>query len=203
MKLGLDIDGIVANTSQAMINHANEKYNLNHTIEIFHDHNIFKDKYTDDDELNEEIAWSMVNDVIHSEDALLAVEPYEEAVEALMKLQRQHELHFITSRRESEQAITIKWMRDNHIPFTTVNCTGPSPEGGSSKGMLGRALNLDFYMDDQDKHLWGMYRFKARWRKPLALFTRPWNVWMPLDESRFVRVSNWEEVIRHLGIHKR
>jgi len=202
MKLGFDIDGIVADMAQAMIDHANEKYNLNHTVEIFHHHNIFKNNYTDDDALNKEIAQVMVDDVIHNEEAILAVKPYEEAIEGLKKLQRYHSLYFITSRARDERAATIQWMRNNKIPFDVVYCTGSSPTGGSSKGMLGRSLNLDFYIDDQDKHLEGMLRYKARWRKPMALLTRPWNEWMPLNSS-FVRLENWEAIIRHLGIHKR
>jgi uncharacterized HAD superfamily protein len=188
--------------AQAMIDHANEKYNLDHTIEVFRYHNIFKDQYVDDAELNKEIAQSMVDNVIHNGDAILKVKVYEGVLDGLKRLQRIHSIHFITSRAKEERDATVQWMRINKIPFDTVHCTGSSPPGGSSKGMLGRALNLDFYIDDQDKHLEGMLRYKARWRKPMALLTRPWNEWMPLN-SVFIRLSNWEEIIRHLGIHKR
>ena len=202
MKLGFDIDGIVADMAQAMIDHANKKYDLNYTVEVFHYHNIFKNHYVDDDKLNKEIAQSMVDDVIHNEESILACPVYEEALEPLIKLHRHHSIHFITSRRPDEKGPTVQWMRNNKIPFDTVHCTGASRPGGSSKGMLGRSLNLDFYIDDQDKHLDGMFRYKARWRKPMALYTRPWNDWMPLDQ-RFVRLANWKEIMRHLGIHKR
>ena len=203
MKLGFDIDGIVADMAQSLIDHANEKYNLNHTIEIFRYHNLFKDEYTDDPDLNKEIAKSMVDNVVHNEDAILKVKAYEGAADSLLKLQRHHSIHFITSRRKEEKGSTTQWLRDNNIPFDTFHSTVSSPPGGSIKCMLGRSLNLDFFIDDQDKHLLAMYRYKARWRKPLALYTRPWNVWMPLDESKFIRVENWTEIVRHLGIHKR
>lgn len=204
MKLGFDIDGIVADMAQSLIDHANEKYNLNHTTEIFVYHNIFKDEYTDDDALNEEIAQSIVDNVIHDEDAIYEVKPYKEAVEAVLKLKRQHSIHFITSRRKDEKRITIEWLRKCNIPFDSVHCTGSATAlGESNKGMLGRSLNLDFYIDDQSKHLEAMYKFKERWHKKLALYTRSWNIEEFVDNSKFVRVNNWKEITRHLGIHKR
>lgn len=204
MKLGFDIDGIVADMAQSLIDHANEKYNLNHTTEIFVYHNIFKDEYTDDDALNEEIAQSIVDNVIHDEDAIYEVKPYKEAVEAVLKLKRQHSIHFITSRRKDEKRITIEWLRKCNIPFDSVHCTGSATAlGESNKGMLGRSLNLDFYIDDQSEHLEAMYKFKERWHKKLALYTRPWNREEFVDNSKFVRVNNWKEITRHLGIHKR
>lgn len=204
MKLGFDIDGIVADMAQSLIDHANEKYNLNHTTEIFVYHNIFKDEYTDDDALNKEIAQSIVDNVIHDEDAIYEVKPYKEAVEAVLKLKRQHSIHFITSRRKDEKRITIEWLRKCNIPFDSVHCTGSATAlGESNKGMLGRSLNLDFYIDDQSEHLEAMHKFKERWHKKLALYTRPWNREEFVDNSKFVRVNNWKEITRHLGIHKR
>lgn len=203
MRLGFDIDGIVADMAQSLIDHANEKYNLNHTTEIFVYHNIFKDEYTDDDALNKEIAKSMVDNVIHNEDAIYEVKPYEYAAESILRFKRWHSIHFVTSRGGPEKRITVEWLRKHDIHFDSVHCTGPSDPGGSSKGMFGRSLNLDFYIDDQSKHLEAMYKFKARWHKKLALYTRPWNVAKPVDNSKIVRVDSWKEITRHLGIHKR
>ena len=203
MKLGFDIDGIVADMAQSLIDHANDKYNLNHTVEIFVYHNIFKDKYTDDDKLNKEIAQSIIDNVIHDENVIYEVKPYEEAIEAILKFKRLHSIHFITSRRRSERKITVEWLRKCNVPFDSIHCTGSSAPGGSSKGMLGRSLNLDFYIDDQSKHLEAMHKFKARWNKKPALYTRPWNREESIDTSKFVRVNNWKEITRHLGIHKR
>ena len=192
MKLGFDIDGIVADMAQSLIDHANDKYNLNHTVEIFVYHNLFKDKYTDDDALNREIAKAMVDNVIHDENAIYEVKPYEEAIEAILRFKRLHSIHFITSRRKDESSITIAWLRKHKIPFDSVHCTGPSEPGQSSKGMFGRSMNLDFYIDDQSKHLEAMYKFKARWHKKQALYTRPWNVDESIDTSKFVRVNDWK-----------
>ena len=73
----------------------------------------------------------------------------------------------------------------------------------TSKGRVGRSLNLDFFMDDCSWHLADMYRYKSRWRKGLGLFTQPWNKNEVIDITKYIRFDNWKDIIRHLGIHKR
>lgn len=199
MKLGFDIDGIVANMAQAMIDFANDKYGFDYTVELFGDFDITKAQYTDDHKRNEQIGRDVLDHVVYVEDAVASLKPYDEGVEALKKLKKYgHTLHFITSRPMSQRRITVEWFRDNKVPFNTIDVVGQTP-----KGMIGRTLNLDFYMDDKVKHLESMYKYKNRWRKGLAVFTRPWNINEPVDSTKFVRLSSWFDVVRHLGIHNR
>lgn len=208
MKLGFDIDGIVANMSKSMVDHINEKYGLNHTDEIFSSHSCNENTYVDDPELNAEVAYSMREHIIYNDAAVLAIEPYVAGAEAIRKLAKSgHDIHFITVRPKTQEIATAKWLRNNHIPFTSLHVVGkrdladPNPPIG--KGRLGRSLNLDFYIDDYPRHLYDMYRYKNRWRKGVALFTRPWNVEHKLDPSKFLRFDDWDKIIRHLGIQKR
>jgi uncharacterized HAD superfamily protein len=205
MRLGFDIDGVVANIANVMVDHINDKYGTNYTEDIFFHHDISKNRYVDDEELNKEIIQSVIDNVFHNRDMLMTVEPYPKAVESLITLKRMHSIHFITSRSLHIREVTIDWIRSLNIPFDSIHFMGPSADKKvkSSKGMMGRSLNLDFYVDDQNKHLEEMYRYKARWFKSPALFERPWNSWMPLDRGKFVVVKSWKEIIRHLGIHKR
>jgi len=205
MKLGFDIDGIVANMALTMIEHLNDTFNLNHTETVFINHRIFDNKYVDDPEENKKIAISIYDNVIHNEDTLLILKPHEEAVEAVKKLSRYHSIHFITARSKDQHSVTVNWIRKNLIPFNTIHSVGKNGHRGNvvSKGQQARALNLDFFIDDDPANLPDFYRYKNRWRKGIGLFTRPWNVNEPLDTSRFIRFNEWDEVIRHLGIHKR
>ena len=206
MKLGFDIDGITANMAKAMVELINARYDLNYDVDVFEDHNIHKNMYVDDPELNEEIAMCMRREIIENPDAVVALEIYKDGVKAVRKLSKSgHTIHHITSRPANQYDATVEWLRKNHIPFDTVHVVGKNGIAGASaigKGRLGRSLNLDFYIDDQVRHLDDMYRYKNRWRKGLALYTRPWNINEAID-SGMSRFDNWVEIIRHLGIQKR
>jgi uncharacterized HAD superfamily protein len=199
MKLGFDVDGITCNMAQSMVDLINERYNLNYGVDVFEDHNIKNNNYVDDPDTNAEIVLAMREEVIENIDGLIDLPVYEEAVEALKKLSRQHSIHHITSRHVDQTQATIDWLRKNYVPFDTVHVVGGT---GTGKGRLGRTLNLDFYMDDCDWHLKSMYRYKNRWRKGLGLFTRPWNANIPIDYT-MTRFDDWKSIIRHLGIQKR
>jgi uncharacterized HAD superfamily protein len=206
MKLGFDIDGIVANMAATMVGHINEAFNLNHTEDVFVNHQIFNNEYVDDPEENDKISTSIYDNVIHNVDTLRILKPHEDAVEAIRRLAKYgHSIHFITARSKSQHSITVEWIRKNLIPFNTIHSVGKDGNRGNvvSKGQQARALNLDFFIDDDPANLPDFYRYKKRWRKGVALFTRPWNVNESVDGSRFLRFDNWIEVIRHLGINKR
>lgn len=206
MKLGFDVDGIVANMPKVMVEHINDKFGLDYTENVFVCHNIFDNTYVEDQEENEKIAMSMLDEVIADKDTLLSVPVYEDAVEALRKLSKSgHSLHYITSRPKEQIKVTVDWFRLNQVPFDSIDAVGKNGKKGNlvGKGQTARTLNLDFYIDDCTDHLDDMYRYKNRWRKGVALYTRPWNVNDLLDPSRFIRFHNWKEIIRHIGIHKR
>lgn len=204
MKLGFDIDGITANMAKAMVERMNSEFNLDYDVDVFKDHNIHKNTYVDDPEQNKIIAMDMRTNIIENPDAVSYIEVYEDAVEAIKKLSRQHTIHHITARHANQQAATVDWFRKNRIPFDTVHVIGKDgPHGGKiSKGKLGRSMNLDFFLDDFHWHLADMYRYKNRWRKGLGLFTRPWNEGRPTPQG-CIRFDNWPAIIRHLGIQKR
>ena len=206
MKLGFDIDGIVADMGLTMVEHINSTFGLNYTVDVFVNHQIFDNTYVDDPEENKKIAASIYDNVIYNDDTLLELKPYEDAVEAIRKLSRHgHSIHFITARSKGQHDVTVSWIRKNVIPFTTIHSVGKDGHRGNvvSKGQQARTLNLDFFIDDDPANLPDFYRYKNRWRKGIALFTRPWNVNESVDESKFIRFDKWTEVIRHLGINKR
>jgi len=206
MKLGFDIDGIVADLPRMMLEYINKEFNLNHDLSVLVSHDVSSNRYVDDDDLNDEIAARLLTEIVRNDGILPDVEPYEGAIEAIKKLYRYgHSIHFITARPSDTRKVTVDWLRSYHIPFSTVHVMGENKPGGGfiNKGRIARTLNLDFYIDDSIWHLENMYKYKNRWRKGLGLFTRPWNANEPFDTYRFIRFNKWNEVIRHLGIHKR
>jgi uncharacterized HAD superfamily protein len=129
----------------------------------------------------------------------LAAPVDEEGKQVIRLLKRGgHSIHFITSRSKKFKELTIQWLRNNKILFDSINFVGHNGE----KGVVARSLNLDFFLDDLEKSLESLYKYKKRWRKGLCLLDKPWNADY-IDGSRFIRMKNWQAVYRHLGIHNR
>jgi len=199
MNLGFDIDGVVADLATVMVDHINKEYSLNHTSDVFQNYYLINNKYTNNDKLNLKIAHDVKEKVIDNPEALMKIKPYDNVRKILLILRKSgHQLFFITARNSSFYDLTIKWFRKNKIPFDKIFMA----ENGE-KGLLGRVLNLDFYIDDFHEHLEDMYRYKKRWHKGLILFNRPWNSNVYIDANKFTRLDNWEEVIRIIGIKNR
>ena len=198
MKLGFDLDEVVVNLIDVLLKYIKEEFDLDWAIDNFVKYDMLKNEFHKDMDENNKIAYRAI-DIVSDINVQLTAKPYEEAPPFIRKLKKEgHSIHFITARKSGEENKTISWLRKYKIPFNSVNHVGY----GGDKGKFGRILNLDFYIDDHEEHLESMYRYKKRWRKGLVLMTRPWNA-SSYDASRFVRVNNWVELSRHLGIHKR
>lgn len=200
MRLGFDVDEVICALCDVTVAWMKEEYDIDWAVEDFREFAISKNVYTEDLKYNDEITEGLLK-IIFDLDFQSTAEPTEGAPEFIRELKKRgHSIHYITCRKYGAEDVTAKWLRKYDIPFDSVHHLGATLN--VEKGMLGRSLNLDFYMDDLEKHLLSMYVHKKRWRKGLMLWTRPWNEYS-LDTSKFARAEKWDDVIRHLGIHKR
>lgn len=198
MKLGFDLDEVVVALCDALTKYINDKFDLGWTVEDFKVFNLLHNKYSDDEEYNDKIAKDII-EVVSGIEFQLTAKPCEGATEFIRRMKKEgNSIHFITNRKYGKEDRSAKWLREYKIPFDSINHVG----FGAEKGRFGRILNLDFYIDDCEEHLESMYKYKKRWNKGLALMDRPWNR-DSIDGSRFIRIKNWKELTRHLGIHKR
>jgi len=198
MKLGFDLDEVIVALCDILVEYMNDKFGMSWTIEDFKEYDLLHNKYSDDKVYSDKIANDLIEVVCDIEFQLTA-KPCEGAPEFIRRMKKEgNSIHFITSRKLGKEDFTIKWLRKYKIPFDSLQHIGY----GEEKGRLGRALNLDFYIDDHEDQLESMYKYKKRWKKGLVLMDRPWNR-DSIDSSKFIRVKNWKELTRHLGIHKR
>jgi uncharacterized HAD superfamily protein len=198
MKLGFDLDEVLANISDVIIKYLQNTYGIQGDKEMFKRFNIIDNTFHSDSEFDRNIVADLLEKV-NKASFLAKAKPYKEAAENIKQFKKSgHSIHFITSRKLNDEVEVAKWLRKYNIPFDTIHNVGKERE----KGFYGRALNLDFYIDDLVEQLESMFRYKKRWRKGLALLTRPWNEG-PIDASKFIRLDNWVQISRHLGIHNR
>lgn len=197
MRLGFDVDEVTANLGKEFEKYLKKVYNIHWPLSCFTAFKFENCVFDEDESLNRKIIDDMIIRA-NDPDFQFEAKPYKDALAAFRKFKKQgHTLHFITNRPEINKDKTIEWFRVNKIPFDSIDVIGQN-----EKGMVGRALNLDFFLDDLERHLESMYRHKNRWHKGLGLLTRPWNKDY-IDGSKFIRFNNWREVERHLGIQNR
>lgn len=196
MKLGFDLDDVVVDTVGAIRSYLNEAHGIEYTG--FINYNFVGNIFHSDKEVNKKIVIDVVEKA--SNNLFLAkAKPHKDGIECIKKLKKAgHSIHYITARNIGAEYESAMYLRKYNIPFDSIHNVGH----GNEKGMYGRSLNLDFFLDDLESNLESMIKYKKRWRKGLALFTQDWNS-KSIDASRFIRLDNWAQVSRHLGIHKR
>jgi len=198
MRLGFDLDEVVVDLAAEFEKYLEYTYGIKWTKDCFVRFNFENYIFSDDKNFNARIIKDMLR-VANDADFQFKAEPIEGAQKVLQKLKRcGHKLYFITSRPKQNQPFTFKWLRQYDIPFDGLRVIGHS----EPKGLYGLRLNLDMFVDDLEKHLESMWVYKKRWRKGLLLMDRPWNT-MSIDGSKFKRVHNWKEILRHVGIQNR
>ena len=198
MKLGFDLDEVVVDLTTEFEKYLDINYGIEWPIECFVYYNFVKCVFHHDEEFNARIVEDMLK-VANSAEFQYQAEPFPDAVDVLQRLKRAgHKIYFITSRPRQNQPLTFKWLRKYDIPFDGLEVIGH----GEHKGFYGRRLNLDMFVDDLLKHLESMVAYKKRWRKGLLLLDKPWNNDYS-DSTKFTRVYNWKEILRHVGIANR
>lgn len=198
MRLGFDLDEVVTNLTAEFQKHLDVTFGLEWTPDCFVYYDFVKCVFHHDEDFNARIVKDMIR-VANDAEFQFQAEPYEDARDALIKLKRLgHKIFFITSRPKQNQPKTFLWLRKNDIPFDGLVVVGHH----EPKGVHGRKLHLDMFVDDLEKHLESMWLYKKRWRKGLLLLDKPWNHDY-IDGSRFKRVNNWREILRHVGVANR
>jgi uncharacterized HAD superfamily protein len=198
MRLGFDLDEVVVNLTDVLSEYIQNNYGLDWSPENFAQYNFKYCTFVEDEVLNKKIIDDMFL-LANDSDFQTKCEPVVGAREVLQKLKRQgHKIFFISARPKQNQPQTFKWLRQQEIPFDGLKVIGHD----KVKGYYGMKLMLDMFVDDLEKHLDSMWRFKKRWRKGLLLYTRPWNI-KSIDGSRFTRVYDWQGILRHIGIQNR
>lgn len=125
------------------------------------------------------------------------------ALEALAMLSQVYDLHMVSARPSSVEAVTVEWLhrRGADLHFSGKHFTGAyHPNYGWGKTIakadvclsIGAvALAEDALHHAKDVSLAGV---------PVYMLDKPWNKSSPL--AGVTRVHGWEEILRHLGAHE-
>jgi len=178
MKIGVDIDGVIADIFPILRRELNEYFQKD--ITEIDQHNIAK-MY--------DVTWPEVSDFFEARaDRLFgAPELVNGAREAIQTLEKAgHKIFFITARRQGrEQEITLKWLKQHGFPLDDVHCVGQH-----SKVDTVRLCGLDIFIEDSDRNA---VEIAAQAGIPVCLLDTPYNQGQ-LPEP-VIRCRDWPEIL--------
>lgn len=164
--VGVDVDGVLAQTVEAVLPHIAHKHNglTADQIDRF-------DYSTPSWRLGKE-----VNRALADDDFLLSIKPHEGAVETMQWLYERFSVQVITGRNRSRLAATAGWLAEYGIPYHNLICTE-----GESKLNYGAAVIIDDRLDT-------VREFVAAGR-PAILIERPWSKGWKFSEPKHLHVA--------------
>jgi len=182
IKIGLDIDGVVADSFPVFRRELNRHYGKDIARIDSHDMARVYD-----------VEWEEINAFFDENVEYLFSEPkpMEGALETIKSwLTAKHEIVYITARRKGfEEKVTLEWLDRNNIPY---NKEKTFFSGGASKASAVREFKLDIFIDD--------FMFNAlevaELNVPVLLLDAPYN--QGKLPQGVTRCYNWEEIRCHV-----
>ncbi len=176
MRLGIDLDGVVAdfNSGWTAIHRAE------FGSEILPEQVLTWDGLAElagFDSMREFWAWASPKDDRPS--IFRHLDPYPGAIESLHRLRRTgHDIVIVTTKPRWAVADTFRWLADHGVPTTEVHITDDK-----------HLVDCDVYLDDSPFKLEDYLRHRAD--RAICRFVRPWND--PLDGV--VDVHDWDDFV--------
>lgn len=186
MKIGIDIDEVLAEFISPFLSYYNLQYNTHFKREQIHCYDLEEALSADKESVNGAILDFMHSDLVKS----LPVIPVSQ--KSVRKLGSEHDLTIITSRSYSILGkATEDWLEQNFPKvFSKVYFTGHWLDGPKkNKHQLCAELGLDLMIEDNLD-----YAKKCAQVTQVYLFDCPWNQENHLPEW-ITRVKNWPEIM--------
>jgi len=172
MRLGIDLDGVVANFTHGWMSFYNRQFGSNLTVE---DSKRWNDlvALTHFENIGEFWKWSSDLD---GRSVFFHLEPFPGAVEALVELSEEgHEIVVVTTKPEFAVEDTHEWIENHRIPATEIHILEKKWR-----------VACDVYLDDGPHILPGLVEHRPD--STICRYIRPWNDPVPgaIDVHDFV-----------------
>jgi 5'(3')-deoxyribonucleotidase len=171
VRLGIDLDGVVANFNAGWMSRYNEERGTALTPDLV-DHWDGMVELTDFETGRDFWRWARNGD---GPGLFRHLPVYPEAVPALDRLALNHEIVIITTKPRWSISDTYAWIADNEIPTREVHITGRK-----------WTVDCDVYLDDGPHNLESLVL--ERPDRTVCRFVRPWNEAVP----GAVDVDSWD-----------
>jgi 5'(3')-deoxyribonucleotidase len=172
MRLGIDLDGVVADFSTGWISRYNTEFGAELRSEQVESWNAMAE-LTHFDTMGAFWRWAEGED--HAS-IFRHLETYPDAVETLARLDREHEIVILTAKPNWAVHDTFAWIADHRIPTREVHITNAKWR-----------VPCDVYLDDAPHQIEDIHRNRPE--SVMCRMVRPWNA--PRPGVRDVR--DWDE----------
>lgn len=186
--IAIDCDDVLIETTDYIVDVYNQQYDTSVALDKSHDQNNEQWRVPDGTLLIQRF------NEIQSTEAYARLVPMPEALRVVKQLARDHELHLVTARDGSIEAIT-EAMLDEYLPgcFTSMEHVGRD----RSKGEVCQQLKADILIDDSIRNLQSALAYGLPAGGALHFGEYAWNRVEPLPEG-VVTCFDWEAVEREV-----
>lgn len=186
--IAIDCDDVLIETTEYIVDIYNQQYGTSVELDKSHDQNNEQWRVSDGTLLIQRF------NEIQSTEAYARLVPMPEALRVVKQLARDHELHLVTARDGSIEAIT-EAMLDEYLPgcFTSMEHVGRD----RSKGEVCQQLKADILIDDSIRNLLSALEYGLPAGGALHFGEYAWNRVEPLPEG-VVTCFDWEAVEREV-----
>lgn len=186
--IAIDCDDVLIETTEYIVDVYNQQYDTLVALDKSHDQNNEQWRVPDGTLLIQRF------NEIQSTEAYARLVPMPEALRVVKQLARDHELHLVTARDGSIEAIT-EAMLDEYLPgcFTSMEHVGRD----RSKGEVCQQLKADILIDDSIRNLLSALEYGLPAGGALHFGEYAWNRVEPLPEG-VVTCFDWEAVEREV-----
>jgi uncharacterized HAD superfamily protein len=180
MNIGIDFDGVIADTPKLKVQYVTEKFNIKINIKNSSKENlskiIGKDEYT-----------KMIKQAYPSA-AMNLVPAVKGCFSALKQLSQENKIIIITSRTDKEVIAAKEWLKIHKVKYNLIINTS-----NKSKSTVCKKHYIDVLIEDEPENLAEIKYTKTR----KILLERPYNV-NPKISKEIIRCRNWSEILKVL-----
>ena len=176
MRLGIDIDGVLADVLTTWVKELNQYFNQSKRRE-----DIFAYKF----EEVYDVPWEEMDKFFRTNQQLLLcnLAPIEKAQETLVTLSKQHEIYLITARPEEYKILTQGWLDCHKIPYNKIIFTDFQDKADYCK-----TNNIDLFIEDSLENAVSISKCGI----PVLLFDAPYN--QSALPKLVSRKKDWDEI---------
>lgn len=186
MRIGIDVDEVLANFNEALCNFHNSTYNTNLTRKDFKDFYLADAFKCSEEEVKERMQNFFLSPFFKQ------IKPIEGAKEAIIELSKNNELIIITARPEVLRKDTEEWL-ESYFPaiFKRVHISQSKFQKGLRKWQICKDEKVDIHIDD------GLHIIKDCSKNNIKsiVFDNPWN--REFTPKNAIRVKDWYEALEY------
>lgn len=187
MRIGIDLDEVLAEFVLQITQYYNNKYNTNFKKEDYKNYDLWNTWGNTKEEAVNEIALFYQTSLFDNMPLV------EKSKEAILKLKENHALYIITSRQDNLRPKTLEWVEKNFQGVFDKICFSHNylfQDNLKTKKEICDELCIDVFIEDSTTYV----QECASENRQAILIDRPWNQELG-NHPHIKRANDWDEIV--------